>query len=154
MELKRIWKNLVGLVGFRHEAKQIIECHKRLMLGFTYVQPNLLDFWWREIIKYGFHRIWELNQIIQSLQRVDTLKPCHQMWQVDYLTPLQLLRWSDLPGHGGISQGVVLTLLLFLVLVQVIKCRDNLVPDQTILPTGMAIWAVRIQQALLFPNTR
>jgi len=41
--LKRIWENLVGLVGLRHETQRIIECHERLMLGFTYVLPNLLD---------------------------------------------------------------------------------------------------------------
>src|SRR3989304_8767172 len=33
----------VWLVGLRHETQRIIECHERLMLGFTYVQPNLLN---------------------------------------------------------------------------------------------------------------
>lgn len=27
--------------GLRHETQQIIEYHKRFVLGFTYVQPNL-----------------------------------------------------------------------------------------------------------------
>ena len=40
MKLKRIGKNQVGLVELRHETQQIIECHERLMLGFTYVQPT------------------------------------------------------------------------------------------------------------------
>jgi hypothetical protein len=33
-----------SLVGLRYETQQIIECHERLVLGFTYVQTNLLDF--------------------------------------------------------------------------------------------------------------
>ena len=33
-----------SLDGLRHETQRIVECHERLMLGFAYVQPNLLDF--------------------------------------------------------------------------------------------------------------
>jgi hypothetical protein len=37
------WVIPVWQVGLRYETQQIFECYEWLMLGFTYVQPNLLD---------------------------------------------------------------------------------------------------------------